>query len=605
MNKKTIQVGHNQIRAQLSKPNEADRTVEVTWSTGAKGLRSDPNIGQYYEELEMTPAAVDMSRLNTGAAPVLASHDQSLDSVIGVVERAWLEGGMGKAMVRFADDPKSDVIWQKVKSRIIRNLSVGYSVQKYTDVSKKGDSIPTMLATRFTPSELSIVAVPFDMNAVTRNQNNELTEVEIIASEKGQSMSNEQETTLKERSRVTEITRAVNAAKLGTEFATDLIERGVSTAEASKEIFRKMEESQRTPNISSVNTSVSVGESSQDKQRSVLVDHIATRLEPSIKPTQDTRIFAGQSLARNMETYLGRKLGETDGALIKRALSTSDFPFILSASAEKAAQARYSIAPRSFKVWTSGDTLRNYKAASRVRAGDSASLLAVNEAGEIQQSSFGEQHETVSLQRYGRIVSLSHKALVNDDLGLLQAVANETGTSSARLENQLAYQALISNPTMGDSIALFHASHGNLGTPGAPSVTTLSEMLKFMRKQMSVDGLDPLNLSPKYLICGPDTEVACRQLLAAISPQQSSNVNIFNSIGLELVVDSQIQGNGYYMAADPAIIRTVVVYGMESSPGPTVMTKLDFASDNLQVKTSFDCAAAPLDWRGLCYNAGN
>jgi hypothetical protein len=601
--KKTIQVGHNQMRAQLSTPNEAERTVEVTWSTGAKGLRSDPNIGQYYEELAMTPESVDMSRLNTGAAPVLASHDQSLDSVIGVVERAWLENGMGKALVRFADDPKSDVIWQKVKSRIIRNLSVGYSVQKYTDVSKKGDAIPTMLATRFTPSELSIVAVPFDMNAVTRNQD-QTTEVEIIASEKGQPMSNEQDSTLKERARVTEITRAVNAAKLGSEFAADLIERGVSSAEASQAIFRKMEESQKTPHTSSVNSSVSVGESSQDKQRSILVDHIASRLEPSIKPTQDTRIFAGQSLARNMETYLGRKLGETDAALIKRALSSSDFPFILANSAEKAAQARYNIAPRSFKVWTSGDTLRNYKAASRVRAGDSASLLPVNEAGEIQSSSFGEQHETVSLQRYGRIVSLTHKALVNDDLGLLQAVANETGTSSARLENQLAYQALISNPTMGDSIALFHASHGNLGTPGAPSVTTLSEMLKFMRKQMSVDGLDPLNLSPKYLICGPDTEVACRQLLAAISPQNSSNVNIFNSIGLELVVDSQIIGNGYYMAADPGIIRTVVVYGMESSPGPQVMTKLDFSSDNLMVKTAFDCAAAPLDWRGLAFNPG-
>ncbi len=40
---------------------------------------------------------------------------------------------------------------------------------------------------------------------------------------------------------------------------------------------------------------------------------------------------------------------------------------------------------------------------------------------------------------------------------------------------------------------------GNLGTPGAFSATTFSAAFLAMRSQTSVDGLDPLNIAPKFL----------------------------------------------------------------------------------------------------------
>ena len=57
---------------------------EVIFSTGA-GSHSHRLYGdQFVEELVMTSAAVDLSRLNAGA-PLLASHDLSnLNSIIGV-----------------------------------------------------------------------------------------------------------------------------------------------------------------------------------------------------------------------------------------------------------------------------------------------------------------------------------------------------------------------------------------------------------------------------------------------------------------------------------------------------------------------------------------
>src|SRR3989339_485173 len=108
--------------------NEADRTVELVWTTGA---------------------------------PLLNSHSASdLVDVIGVVERAWLEGNEGRAVVRI-DAGEIDVL-RKVKDGILRNVSVGYAVRKYQ--IEEGD-IPVYRAIDWEPMELSLVPIGADAGA--------------------------------------------------------------------------------------------------------------------------------------------------------------------------------------------------------------------------------------------------------------------------------------------------------------------------------------------------------------------------------------------------------------------------------------------------------
>ena len=94
------------VRAMELVPSTFDavaRTVDVVWTTGAKVRRYDDWNDRYYdEELVVSPEAVDMSRLNAGAS-VLNTHSQwDLSNVIGVVERAWLEGNEGRATVKLS-----------------------------------------------------------------------------------------------------------------------------------------------------------------------------------------------------------------------------------------------------------------------------------------------------------------------------------------------------------------------------------------------------------------------------------------------------------------------------------------------------------------------
>jgi hypothetical protein len=52
--------------------NEAKRTVDLVWTTGAPVLRG--YYDRYFEELSLDPKHVRMGRLESGAAPLLNSH---------------------------------------------------------------------------------------------------------------------------------------------------------------------------------------------------------------------------------------------------------------------------------------------------------------------------------------------------------------------------------------------------------------------------------------------------------------------------------------------------------------------------------------------------
>ncbi|WP_316189416.1 MULTISPECIES: HK97 family phage prohead protease [unclassified Bradyrhizobium] len=153
------------------------RTVDVVFTTGAAVRRRrwtgwDTSV-PFDEILEVSRDAVDLSRLNLGA-PALDSHSPySTASQVGVVERAWIDAGQGLATVRFPSkgiDAAADRMFAMVQEKIIRNISVGYSIDKVRVIEpQKKDQVEKRIATRWTPFEISFVTIPADAKSQTRS----------------------------------------------------------------------------------------------------------------------------------------------------------------------------------------------------------------------------------------------------------------------------------------------------------------------------------------------------------------------------------------------------------------------------------------------------
>ena len=141
-----------------------DQRHSIVWSTGAQVRRISFDDGQEYDEILCMDDGCDLTRLNSGA-PVLNSHQSyGLNNVIGVVERAWIKGGVGYGQIRISPRPELAGIRADLASGILKNLSVGYEIREIGIEQRKGRP-PLMRVRKWQPLEVSIVPVPADAGA--------------------------------------------------------------------------------------------------------------------------------------------------------------------------------------------------------------------------------------------------------------------------------------------------------------------------------------------------------------------------------------------------------------------------------------------------------
>ena len=132
---------------------EDDRRVRMSISSEEPVERS---FG--LEVLRHEDGAADLSRLNSGHAPLLLDHD--LTKQIGVIERTYLDQADRKlrSVVRFGKSALAQEVYQDVKDGIRSNVSIGYQIRIMED--KRADG--TVGISSWLPYEASIVSVPAD-----------------------------------------------------------------------------------------------------------------------------------------------------------------------------------------------------------------------------------------------------------------------------------------------------------------------------------------------------------------------------------------------------------------------------------------------------------
>lgn len=332
-------------------------------------------------------------------------------------------------------------------------------------------------------------------------------------------------------------------------------------------------------------------------------------------PHPAARDFRGTSvrdLAAACISRAGKRVdfGGAD-ATIRAALTTSDFPALLENTAQKAVIVGLESdgAATHRDTWTRRGQVADFKEASRVALSEAPDLEQVNEAGEITYGNVTDAgKETIQAETYARIVSISRKALVNDDLGELTRVPQAMGLAAARKESDLVYQLLADNPAMRDGNNLFSAAHSNDADTGtAITVESLGEARAAMRKQRGVQGLSYMNITPAYLVVGADRETEALQILAEIEPDRTDRAVPEWMRRLTLVVDPRVDdlaSGAWYLAGDPRAHDTFEVAFLDGSAAPSLDQEEGFDTLNMRWRVVFDLGVSALDWRALYRNAG-
>jgi hypothetical protein len=647
--------------------NAEDRTVDVIVSTGAAVTRYDWTTGErYIEKLSMDPAHIRLERLNTGG-PVLDSHSgYGLDSVLGVVEdgTAKVAGKRLLATLRFSKDPSVDSAWRKVSERVVRSVSTGYVVHAYQETAAKEGGLKTRLATDWEPYEVSMVPMPADAGAQTRDgkPSGALTPCQIVtrgeepapqetamAEETRQSETVAEDNPLTppttprmaidppaeptdhdrgadaERERVRGIMDACVAARMTQAFMLRLIDGKIPLVKAQAEIFdemRKRGAEDRGPQSSAVSDVRAGGVDPFVHVRAGIVNALQHRIAPNFFKLEDVgREYRGMTMMDVAKAYLNGRgtrttgLSRLDIAGLALGLdfragyhTTSDFALLLADVARKTLRAAYAEVPQTFLAISRRVTLTDFKLNRRLALGNAPNLELVKEHGEFTRGTIGESSESMQLETYGRVFAITRQALINDDTDAFSRVPTMFGRSARKKESDVVWAQITGNPVMGDGNALFSTAHGNLQTDGdVISVASLSRARLAMRIQTDADGETLVEVVPRYLIVPPSLETVAEQIVAPLMAAQTvTTQNIFAG-KFTVIVEPRLESNSstaWYLAASPDQIGVLEHAYLEGEEGPSIENRVGFDVDGLEIKCRLDFDAAPADWRGLHKDPG-
>lgn len=352
---------------------------------------------------------------------------------------------------------------------------------------------------------------------------------------------------------------------------------------------------------------------------------ILHRVAASTKLDDNGRQYRGMSLLEMGRDFLEAHGVNTRGMdrlnLATRMLhfraggahGTSDFPSLFANVANKRLRGAYDENPGTYALWARrAPNAPDFKSIQVTSLSGAPALLQTNEHGEFKYGSMSDGKETYSVITYGRIVSLTRQAIINDDLRAFDRLVTAFGFSARRLENRLVYSQLTDNANMGDGTALFHANHANLGT-GAGSALQLSALSAGRTAMRLQKGLasEELNLSPSYLIVPAALEATAYQLTSAnYVPAKPTDTNEFRAGGrtsVEPIVEPILDGissTAWYLAANSGQVDTVEYCYLDGAEGPVIESEVGFEVDGVSYKCREDFAAKAIDYRGLYKGAG-
>jgi hypothetical protein len=192
---------------------------------------------------------------------------------------------------------------------------------------------------------------------------------------------------------------------------------------------------------------------------------------------------------------------------VTEAVATGDFPNLLLDSVNKRIIQDYAEVgmgglDQLFTVTPGG--LKDFKAQNRVRMGYLPDLATVAQnAPYVEFAKPTDDLITFAATKRGNIVTISRETIINDDLGAIMKYPSRIARAARRTLKQFVTTFLTGNPNYDpDGVAVFHATHGNLGS-AALTIDELVQRELALNLQTEKDSNKPLGLQLTWLAVPP------------------------------------------------------------------------------------------------------
>jgi hypothetical protein len=283
--------------------------------------------------------------------------------------------------------------------------------------------------------------------------------------------------------------------------------------------------------------------------------------------------------------------------------STIAIPDILSNVANKFLREGWMAVDQTPLAIASVRSVRDFKQITTVSLTGDLIFKELTPAGEIQHGTLADESYTNQADTYARMLAITRKDIINDDLGALTAAPRRLGRGGMLKLNDIFWKVFLDNSTF------FTAARTNVSTAtGALTTAGLAATETIFMSLTDPDGL-PLGVSPKILLVPTAQKTTALQLMTSENLKGSTdgpdgNVwrNRFRVESSPYMHNSTYTGYSalaWYMLADPAELPVIEIVALNGNVMPVVETAdADFNVLGIQMRGYSDVGVALQEYRG-------
>lgn len=215
--------------------------------------------------------------------------------------------------------------------------------------------------------------------------------------------------------------------------------------------------------------------------------------------------------------------------------------------------------------------------------------------------------EVYSATKRGGLETISLEGIKNDDVGLVMAIPRKLTMAAKRTLSSFIAGLFTANSGAGqtlnaDSLALFHATHGNRGTVALSAASVAAGRLA-MVKQTELDSAKPIGIEPKTLLVPWDLqEVAHNLFRMGVNNDRDFVQDFMYDV---TPVPGWTDANDWVLVADPMELETIEVGFLDGMMEPEILVQSSelygsmFDSDQWTFKIRHIYGATTMDYRGF------
>ena len=436
-----------------------------------------------------------------------------------------------------------------------------------------------------------------------------------------------------ERGMAEERQRISDIMNLGNEFGIDVrsfITNGNSMDEVRAAVLDQMR-SGGAPSPQG-RGGVEVTGNGEDRFRAAASDALMLRagltLETPAAGAQDFRNMSMRDLAiRCMDNHTDADYQKSSSEIFDTMLRdyanpAAAFPAIMDQTVNKAYVSAYNETESTFEQFCSEGSLKDFKLSPHNYLASSASdFELVRENGELKTEEIKD--DTLLPQRkletYGKTLSLSRQAFINDDIGYVTSIPAKQGRAAKRTINKQVYDILVKNSVIYDGTALFTSAHGNIAdnSKGIPNNAAIQAMIIALSMQKDPNG-NPVYMRPGTIVVPTGYGFAVTTAIQSATIKTADNDHAVNPLYTYasriavveepminvLASEAGLSTVPWFMAADKGDARGIQIDYLNGNKTPSIVRSQKPGTAGITWDVLFDWGITVLDYRGLARNDG-